>query len=80
MTKEQQQSIEDIQGTAGMRTIQMLIEEKMRKVDSVRGINKDGLVEAQALARQLTYEVLEEFFREIKLMPSSEQTERRTYE
>jgi len=79
MTNEEIKSIQDIQGTAGFRVIRFLVQEKMNKLDSVREINRDGLVAEQALARQLAYEVLEKFLNELQIFPTNKEV-RRTYE
>ena len=80
MTNEEQKAIEDIQGTAGFRVIKASVEAKLKKVESVMGIDKNALVAEQALSRQLTYEVLREFLNELGLITPLEKELRRTYE
>ena len=80
MTQDEIKALEDIQGTAGFRVIQFAVEAKIKKIESVMGINKEGLVAEQALARQLAVEVLTEFLSELKLTTPLEKEVRRTYE
>lgn len=79
MTNEEMKSIQEIQGTGGFRVIEHLVTEKMKNLESVMGINKDRLVAEQALARQLSVELLKEFLSEINLLSVSKET-RKTYE
>jgi len=80
MTKEQQEIIESIEGTAGIRVLRELISEELKKLDSVREINKNGYVAEQAIGRQLAYELLEKFLSEIKLINPVNKETRKTYE
>lgn len=79
MNSEDLKLIEEIKITGGFRVMEKLIKEKMWKLDSVREIQKDGLVAEQTLARQLSYEVLSSFLNEIGLFSPNKET-RRTYE
>lgn len=79
MTNEDLKAIQDIQGTAGFRVIRFLIQEKINKLESVMGINRDGLIAEQALGRQLAYETLTEFLNELQIFPTNKEV-RRTYE
>lgn len=80
MNNEEIKHIQDIQGTAGFRVMQYEVGELMKKLDSVRQVNRDGLVAEQTLARQLAYEILEKFLQTINLQASPERDTRRTYE
>lgn len=79
MTTEEIKAIQEIQGTGGFRVIQSLAQQKIDKADSVRRINKEGMVAEQALARQLVVELLTEFLEEINLQSSNREA-KRTYE
>jgi len=80
MTAKELEHIKEIEGTAGFRIIVFTVSEKMKKLDSVRGIVKDGLVAEQALARQLAYEILEEFLSDLNLISKPEKVTNKTYE
>jgi hypothetical protein len=80
MTSEELNLIKEIEGTGGFRVMKYLIEQKMDKLESVMSINKDGLVAEQTLGRQLAFEVLSEFLKELNLLPSGEKEKRKTYE
>lgn len=80
MTKEEYNAIEAIHGTVGFNVLKAIVEAKMKKLDSVMEIKREGLVAEQALGRQLAYETLREFLSEIKLINSPPKEERKTYE
>ena len=80
MTPQDLRSIEDIKGTAGFRVIEALLLQKMNTLESVMSINKDGLIAEQTLGRQLAFETLSDFLKEINLLKPSEKEKRNTYE
>lgn len=80
MTKDEELAIQALQGTSGLKVIQSLVEAKLDKVRDVNEINENGMVAEQALARKLTYQVLKEFFGDIKLTTPLTKEERKTYE
>lgn len=80
MTTEEIKSIEDLQGTAGFRVMKFLIENKIKKLNSVSEIVRDGMVAEQAIARQLAVEVLKEFLSDMGLVTKSQNELRKTYE
>jgi hypothetical protein len=80
MTTEEIKSIEEIQGTGGFRVLQFSVEDKLKRLDSVMEINKNELVAEQTIARQLAYEVLKEFFSELKLSSPLSKETRKTFE
>ena len=79
MTDNDIKALQEIQGSGGFRVMEFLIKEKMKKLESVMGVDKNGLVAEQTLGRQLAYEVLSEFLKEINLSPKSEK-QSNTYE
>ena len=80
MTNDDIRAIEEIQGTAGFRVIQSLVEKKLEGVKDVNNIKPDGLVAEQTIARQLAYEVLKAFLSDLKLTSPLPKDSKKTYE
>lgn len=82
MTSEQVKAIQDIQGTAGFRVIEYLIQQKMKELDSVSDIDGRSETRAgiQALAKSKAVKLLKDFISDLQLNPVSEKETRKTYE
>ncbi len=80
MTPQEVKAIEEIRGTGGFRVIQSLAEDMLAKAKDVTLINRDAMVAEQAIARQLTYEVLKQFLSELKLTSPPIKETKKTFE